>query len=548
MNQCANKNIVLVLALLVVIVIGLSVRYLGISQPPYDTHPFRQCQTLSTIEDFSEHGIDVFHPRTNYVGYPGYLVLEFPLFQAMGAILYGIFGGKIEIIRILNILFGMLSCVLVFLISKKFFDYQTGLYASLVYFLAPINMIYQRSTLVDPMAVFLGLLTFYLIAEYLSDVKNKEKKSYMVAFPVAILFLTNLSILVKGLYLLPAGVLFFYYLFYQKFRFAPLEKARSFQAGLKEENQSFGSGLKSLLNFPKGFTSRAFVVFIIFLSAGITFLLWNYHAGKVNQMSFFTKGLKPTTLLGIAKAATFPFYVKMAERFFIAWVGPMGAISLFYVFIYFVVNIKKREIRGRILLFFTIPVSYLLLFANINYPHTYYQLILTPFLSSLAGFGLSNLINSVKKCQPRIRIIKVQKYIHLVLISVVVISSLGVYFYLWKPYELNANVMSFHKLSSQKYNRWSYAIIFVDVDKSSGAPLHGDSPAFLYAGELQGVARIVNDINDAYNVFVTIRQHFNELSYLIFYGLDYPHWVKSYNMEDYIIDPQNKYYSFRTKP
>lgn len=544
MNQCANKNIVLVLALLVVIVIGLSVRYLGISQPPYDTHAFRQCQTLSTIEDFSEHGIDVFHPRTNYMGYPGYFVLEFPLFQAMGAILYDIFGEKIEIIRILNILFGMLSCVLVFLISKKFFDYQTSLYAALLYFLAPINMIYQRSVLIDPMAVFLGLLTFYLIAEYLSDVKSKKKKSYIIAFSVTILFLTNLSILVKGLYLFPVGVLFLYYLFYPKFRFTPLEKARSFQGELKEGHKLFGSGSKPLLSFPKGFTFRAFVVFIIFLSAGITFLLWNYHAGKVNQMSFFTQGVKPTTHLGILEAATFPFYAKMAERFFIAWVGPMGAIFLFYVFIYFVVNIKKPEIRGRILLFFIIPVCYLLLFADINYPHTYYQLILAPFLSSLAGFGLSNLINSIKKCQPRIRIIKVQKYIHLVLISVAIISSLGVYFYLWKPYELNTNVVNFDKLSSQKYDRWSYAIIFVNA----GLPGSNSSPAFLYAGGLQGVARTVNNINDAYNIFVTIQPHFDELSYLIFYGLDYPYWVKSYNMEDYIIDPQNKYYSFRTKP
>lgn len=86
------------------LLIGFYLRVIDLNARPHENHVFRQTQTLSTIEDFARHGIDLLHPRTIYMGYPGTFVLELPVFQALAATVGKLGAPQVAVVRVLNIL------------------------------------------------------------------------------------------------------------------------------------------------------------------------------------------------------------------------------------------------------------------------------------------------------------------------------------------------------------------------------------------------------------------------------------------------------------
>ena len=144
-----------------IVIAGFALRFLGFSEQPFDSHSTRQCQTLATIEDFHRNGINLMKPNTIYMGYPGTLVLELPLFQALAASVYHAMGDHIELVRLLNIAFGACTAWLLFGIVRFAIDRTTAVTTVCIYWLAPLNIVYQRSTLIDPMAVCCGLAALY---------------------------------------------------------------------------------------------------------------------------------------------------------------------------------------------------------------------------------------------------------------------------------------------------------------------------------------------------------------------------------------------------
>src|SRR5438270_1747645 len=121
-------------------IVGLVLRLVCFSCPPYDSHSFRQTQTLSTIETFYHEGVDIFHAKAIYMGYPGVFVLEVPVFQAFCAWLYRLFGPHWEIVRAVNICLGAGSAWLVYKISLRFFAPGIAALSAIIYWLAPLNI------------------------------------------------------------------------------------------------------------------------------------------------------------------------------------------------------------------------------------------------------------------------------------------------------------------------------------------------------------------------------------------------------------------------
>ncbi|MEO6034315.1 MAG: glycosyltransferase family 39 protein, partial [Verrucomicrobiota bacterium] len=331
---------------------GLILRLVGLTYPPYDDHSFRQTQTLSTIENYHSQGIDLLYPKTIYMGYPGTFVLELPLFQAVGALLYDVFGQHLEIIRLMNILMGAGAAWMVFRITWHFIDRRTATMATLLYWLAPLNITYQRSMLIDPTAVFFGLFCFYQLALLLSPL-DRENHSGRVSNWTLFVISTLLTAMIKALYLLPAVLLLLQQLMARRFRF----DRRILQVG------------------------------VVFAVAGACFLIWNHHATVVNESSPFTDGVKPTSLLG--------FSALLAPEFYNAFLlhRPKRELGLIGLLLY-PIGLWAAWFHGRkwphfrsLLLIVLIPPTYLLCFANINRPHDYYQLIITPFLAIVSGYG-----------------------------------------------------------------------------------------------------------------------------------------------------------------
>ncbi|MCX8089309.1 MAG: glycosyltransferase family 39 protein, partial [Verrucomicrobiae bacterium] len=196
--------------LVVALLTGLALRLIGLSYPPFDDHSFRQCQTLWTIEDFHARGIDLLHPRTNYVGYPQTFVLELPLFQALMALWYGWFGAHVEIVRLWNIGMGLGTVWLLYRITSYLFGRMAATWTAVIYWLAPLNIIYQRSTLLDPTAVLLALISFDQLARLLGVGRGAELESGLNrstgrrALGWAVLAVTTWTVaLIKTLYLWP---------------------------------------------------------------------------------------------------------------------------------------------------------------------------------------------------------------------------------------------------------------------------------------------------------------------------------------------------------
>src|SRR4030095_12195062 len=125
------------------------------------------------IELFAKDGIDLLHPRANYAGEPGILVLEFPIFQAICTKAYKIFGPHTEIIRAMNIVITLMSGVGVFAVTRRRFDPETALAAACLFISSPLNLVYMSAILIDPFAVCTGLWTFYFGDRLLNDEDQK---------------------------------------------------------------------------------------------------------------------------------------------------------------------------------------------------------------------------------------------------------------------------------------------------------------------------------------------------------------------------------------
>ncbi len=496
---------------LAVFLAGLALRLVGLSAPPYDSHSFRQTQTLSTIEDYYANGIDLLYPKTIYMGYPGTFVLELPLFQATAALLYRVFGPHLEIVRLLNILLGAGATWLVFKITCRFLGCVTGIVAAMIYWFAPLNIIYQRSMLIDPAAVLCGLLCFHqmaklLVPEVKSDAKSPDNtfRDFAV-FAMAAL----LTALIKALYLWPAVLL-----------------------------------LGQHLLARRGRVDRKIAQIIaVFALAGICFLAWNVHAMRVNDLSPFTRGVKPTSLLGFSALLDPEYYRDLFLHRTKRWLGAIGI--LFYVLGAVVLWLqRKNSSDGKALfLFFMIPPTYLVCFANINRPHDYYQLVITPFLAIIAASGVVWL---GKLLIPRVAHTKtVERGLLASAATLFVMVSAVTLLVVMRHPNLDPGLIQFEKLCAGKFEPRRPAMVLVNRRTANRNP-NSYIPEFIYAAHLWGFGHTVEDDLDARRYFDELAPAFSKLDYVVFYGTPFPTWIPQKEYREFLHDDEHRLYVFRS--
>lgn len=499
--------------------LGLFLRFLGLSYPPYDSHSFRQCQTLSTIEAFHANGIDLLHPRTLYMGYPGTFILELPVFQAIAASLYHLFGPHWEVVRCLNILFGAASTWLLYLITARFLARTTAILAALIYWLAPLNILYQRSMLIDPMAVFCALLSFYSLSLLLESSDNTSAAPggwrwiSFAAFTVA----TVLTALIKALYLWPSVLLLAH---------AYLTRRAKLDRCILQ-------------------------IAAVFALAGVCFLGWNHYAARVNGGSVITRGITPTTLLGFSALLNPDFYRVMLISRPKLWLGPASALLYLFGLWGWLAEFRGRNQSGlglaarcsqRLLPLILAPPTYLLAFANINYPHEYYQLIITPFLAVVSAMGLRWLAARIAGRTPNPP--PLSPALILGAGSVLLLAAFLTYATWFKMPRLNSRLTDFEKLCAGRLQPWAPAMLFTSPD-AGGLPANCSVPDFLYAARLWGYGWIVPDAAAARAPFEKMSPGFSRLDYLVFYGTDRPDWPPSEKFRLAIQDEPHRLFVFQ---
>jgi len=124
------------------------------------------------------------YPRT-YDGKIDYLIQ--PLYPIILGINFRILGFTESTARLTNIIFGLSSIILVYLIGRKIHDVKTGLLAGLFYSVIPAAVIVDRMVQPDSLMLFLSLSSIYA---YLHS-KTRFEYTYVSGFLVGLSFLAK---------------------------------------------------------------------------------------------------------------------------------------------------------------------------------------------------------------------------------------------------------------------------------------------------------------------------------------------------------------------
>jgi dolichyl-phosphate-mannose-protein mannosyltransferase len=152
------------LALVAIVVLGLSLRLYGIHDPIIDHPGWRQGDEAAIARNFALLEDDLFKPQTDYDGPPpNYVELELQIVPFAAAQLYRVFGVHEVFARLIVVAFSVGTVLLLYFLGKEMFGRRAGLIAALAYAVAPGAVYYGRTITPDSDMVFFltGTLLFW---------------------------------------------------------------------------------------------------------------------------------------------------------------------------------------------------------------------------------------------------------------------------------------------------------------------------------------------------------------------------------------------------
>ena len=350
-----------------IIILAFLARSYHITYPLIDAHAFRQTQTAGLIRDFYSDGINLLYPRMITLGDPGYVVLEFPLYQAISAILYNVFSLNITLPRLASILFGLLSIIFVYRLTMRFLDQKAAIFASLFYAFVPLNIFYNRVPMPDTLTILLSLIMFDFLIEGIKNRKN--------IFLIMGILAGSFGLMMKSPYVAPLYLPIIYIVYKQ---------ARKW---------------KSLLDM------RFLAAFIVPVTMMV---LWQRHANFVNEMYFNTYDYPFKELYSVVVVKVHPFnewyFGTIAQR-----LDPQNYLiilkrisrDIFSVggiifFIFGILAVLKKKAGAFFFIWLFSALCSIMIFFNLNVMHDFYQLPLAPILSIYCGAGIVYFITFFK--------------------------------------------------------------------------------------------------------------------------------------------------------
>jgi hypothetical protein len=333
--------------------------------------------------------------------------------------------------------------------------------------------------LIDPIAVCSALWSFYFCDRLLSQTEFSRRT--WLFFTLCSL----LTALIKALYLFPVCVLIV-------FNFL---RTRKISAALIQACASMAA-------------------------AGAIFLAWNGYATHINNGSFFTRGIRATTLLGFSELFSVSFVRRIGQRIFIEILGPFGGFFLLGGWLALAINDRKTA-SERTYLSFICAVAvfgYWVAFAHITYYHDYYSLIVVGLCAISAAIACTAVGDAVATRLQRPGLAAIMTSACAALIAA---ASL-IFFVSMRGFTQNSNASEFARLSYGQFVPFSYAMIFIGAEKSpGGTPVH-EAPAMLWASRVRGTSLVVANEAQALEQWNRFRPHYDHLRYVVFFGLQPP--------------------------
>lgn len=345
----------------------------------YASYWWRAVQTESTAYWFGKVGINLLNYQTPLYGPPWQIPFEFPLFQAIAAVIskMGI-GDLVFACRLTALLSFYLSALFLYLVCKEIFmDNRTNFAIITIYLWLPYNIYYSLEPLIDYLALALALAYLFFILSWLKTGSSNWNALFATIFG-------SLSVLVK-----PTT--------------APIVVIPIITFVVKDivaiYRRNFTQALNLRFVLSKILDLRGYWLALV-LMATVPLLagsFWTRYSDQVKNSSIFTQWLTSPALVTWnfgtwelrSDLSIWIAYAIVAQRFLL----PYGLVCFGILGLYIAIKerIKFGNTNERISLFIiSIGASSLLVFVVfINlYRHEYYYIALSASLAIMAGYGI----------------------------------------------------------------------------------------------------------------------------------------------------------------
>ncbi|PIR61465.1 MAG: hypothetical protein COY81_00715 [Candidatus Pacebacteria bacterium CG_4_10_14_0_8_um_filter_43_12] len=185
------------LALLLILVLALILRLYKIDSPILDWHSFRQADTASVTREYLKHGIDLLHPtyqdlsniQSGQDNLEGYRMVEFPVLNGLVASILLFFPSfSLEMThRLVSVLFSLGSVASLFFLVKQLSGKRVAYLSSFFLAVLPYSVYYARSTLPEPMMLFLFIYSLLALLNWLQTKKLVWYAVCLVSLSLALL-------------------------------------------------------------------------------------------------------------------------------------------------------------------------------------------------------------------------------------------------------------------------------------------------------------------------------------------------------------------------
>lgn len=363
MKKITERNFVRTdfLILFIILIIAFVFRLYKINTPLADLHSWRQTDTAAVGRNFVKMGFDLMHPRfddlsvssTGKENPQGYRMVEFPIYNAIFAILYKILPLlSLEVYaRLTSVFFTLIITAIIYYFSLKEHSRLAAIASSMIYAIFPFFVFFSRVVLPEPTALgftFLSLFFLYLF----TNKKNSPTLESIYVILSLICFSTGL--------LIKPTVLFFglalIYLFFRKYQMSTFKNPLFYAYFIFSVIPLLG-WREYIKNFPEGIPPSDWLISMV-----------NTSAGQVNI--FF----RPAFFRWI-------FYERINQF-----------ISGGYMVIFLVIGIIAKQKKYFVHSLIASAFLYLFVFQGGNVQHEYYQTLILPPLAMAMGLGIAFLM------------------------------------------------------------------------------------------------------------------------------------------------------------
>lgn len=355
-------------------ILGFLVRLYRFDNPVADWHAFRQGDTNAVSAIFVRDGINLAYPRYFDISNvqsgkdnpQGYRFVEFPIYNAAQAGLFGFFGRfgltLAECGRLISIFATLAGAFFVYLLTKKYSSEKAGFFGAFFYLFLPFSIFYGRTILPDPsMAASILAGTYFFDGWLEPNIKHKTDNSKQKFIPrhslffILSIFFTSLAFLLKPyalFFTLPMA-----YLAWKKFEFTIFKQWKLWLFAI-------------LAIIPLIFWRK----WIGNSPEGIPVSGWLFNGNDIRFRPSFFKWI----------------VYERVVKLILGYVGTIFVVSGVY-------SLKINKNAGFFLSFIASSIAYLVVIATGNVQHDYYQILIIPTVSMISGLGVSYLIEKFKK-------------------------------------------------------------------------------------------------------------------------------------------------------